>query len=109
VTARILPAIFDQQGQPLWLGRSARLPNTTQRAAIAVRDRGCTVPGCDTPTDWCQIHHILWWSQGGTTDLDNLTTVCSAHHHMIHEERWTIGRDPDGTISWRGPPKTAMA
>lgn len=104
LSAKLLPAIFDRDGQPLWLGRSARLPNSAQRAAIAARDRGCSVPGCDTPIGWCQVHHILWWSRGGTTDLDNLTTVCSQHHHMIHKDGWHIARQPNGTITWRGPP-----
>jgi len=102
--ARLLPAIFDCTGQPLWLGRSARLPNAAQRAAIAARDRGCSVPGCDAPVGWCQIHHIIWWSHGGATDLDNLITVCSKHHHLVHENGWQIGRNADGTVTWRGPP-----
>ena len=109
VSARLLPAIFDRSGQPLWLGRSARLPNSAQRAVIAARDKGCAVPGCGTPVEWCQIHHILWWSQGGKTDLDNLVTVCSAHHHMIHENGWTISLDTNGTVNWRGPPTEVAA
>jgi len=104
LTAKLLPAIFNSAGQPLWVGRGARLPNSAQRAAIAVRDRGCSVPGCSTPVGWCQIHHILWWSHGGPTDLDNLTTVCSRHHHMIHEDHWHISRSTDGSVTWRGPP-----
>jgi len=104
LSAKLLPAIFDANGQPLWIGRSARLPNSAQRAVIAARDRGCSVSGCGTPVGWCQIHHIIWWSRGGTTDLDNLTTVCSRHHHMIHEDGWHIARAPDGTVTWRGPP-----
>jgi len=104
LTARLLPAIFDSNGQPLWLGRSARLPNSAQRAAIAARDRGCVVGGCDAPVDWCQIHHLLWWSRGGTTDLDNLATVCSHHHHLIHEDGWRLDRSAAGAFTWRPPP-----
>lgn len=106
LSARLLPAIFDRQGQPLWVGRSARLPNAAQRAVIAIRDRGCRVPGCDAPIEWCQIHHIIWWSNDGLTDLDNLITVCSAHHHKIHDDGWHLGLTTNGSVTWRGPPNT---
>ena len=104
LSARLLPAIFDANGQPLWVGRSSRLPTAAQRAAIAARDRGCSIPGCDTPVGWCQIHHIVWWSRGGTTDLDNLATVCSQHHHMIHDDGWHVSRNGEGSVTWRSPP-----
>ena len=92
--AELLPAIFDTNGQPLWLGRGQRLATPAQRAAVTARDRGCIV--CDTATEWCQVHHINWWSQGGTTDLDNLCLLCSKHHHLVHERNLTITKTPDG-------------
>jgi hypothetical protein len=35
-------------------------------------------------------HHVVWWSRGGRTDLDNLTLVCSFHHKMVHEYGWAV-------------------
>ncbi len=92
--AEVLPAIFDTTGQPLWLGRSQRLATSAQRAAVTARDRGCIV--CGTAAEWCQVHHINWWSQGGKTDLDNLCLLCSKHHHRVHEHGLTISTTPEG-------------
>ncbi len=33
---------------------------------------------------WTDAHHIKLRSQGGTHTLDNLVTLCKAHHRMIH-------------------------
>jgi 5-methylcytosine-specific restriction endonuclease McrA len=40
---------------------------------------------------WLDIHHIVPRSHGGKDILENLTTVCSAHHRMIHaaeKQKW---------------------
>jgi hypothetical protein len=34
---------------------------------------------------WLDTHHIILRSDGGTDDLDNLITLCSAHHRFLHE------------------------
>ena len=44
--------LFDTDGQPLHLGRGARLASAAQRLALYARDRGCTRPGCDMPPQW---------------------------------------------------------
>ncbi len=41
--------------------------------------------GCDQPSMWCEGHHVVWVTQGGTTDLGNLVLVCSHHHHRLHQ------------------------
>ncbi|MEO9220325.1 MAG: DUF222 domain-containing protein [Mycobacteriaceae bacterium] len=41
--------LFNSDGQPLPLGRGARLASTAQRLALYARDQGCTRPGCDMP------------------------------------------------------------
>lgn len=92
--AELLPAIFDTNAQPLWLGRTQRLATPAQRAAVTARDRGCI--GCATAAEWCQVHHITWWSQHGTTDLDNLCLLCSKHHHLVHEHNLKIVPTPNG-------------
>ena len=52
--------------------------------ATAARDGGCRFPGCDRQVAWCDAHHIHYWEHMGVTDLDNLTLLCSRHHHLVH-------------------------
>jgi hypothetical protein len=35
---------------------------------------------------WLEIHHVQPLSLGGTHELNNLTTLCSAHHRHLHHE-----------------------
>jgi hypothetical protein len=60
-------------GEPLWLGRRERFHTAAQRAALAARDGGCVFPGCPAPPSWCHAHHVIPWSRGGPTDIDNGT------------------------------------
>ena len=55
----------------------AAWPVLAQRHALALRDGGCSFPGCTRPATWCQTHHITAWQHGGTTDLDNLCLLCA--------------------------------
>ena len=93
--ADILPALFDTKGQPLWLGHKYRHATVAQRIALAVRDKGCV--GCGAANSFCQAHHVIWWENGGPTDIDNLCLLCSdCHHKQVHERGAQITRDPDG-------------
>ena len=93
--AKILPAIFDRKGQPLWLGRASRDANSAQRLALTVRDRGCV--GCRARSSHCQPHHIEFWENGGPTDIQNLCLLCSdCHHRQIHEHGARIVQAANG-------------
>ena len=94
--AKILPALFDTAGQPLWLGREYRDANEAQRIALAARDRGCV--GCGASNNFCQPHHDRHWNNGGPTDIDNLCLLCHHCHHIeVHEHGTPIIRKPDGS------------
>ena len=102
--AKILPALFATDGQPLWLGREYRDANDAQRIALAARDRGCV--GCGAGNSFCQPHHIVYWENGGPTDLDNLCLLCShCHHTQVHGRGAQIVREPDGRFALRHPAK----
>jgi hypothetical protein len=50
----------------LYQGRSTRLATPAQRLVLYALERGCSHPGCDIPTSWCQAHHATKdWSKGG--------------------------------------------
>lgn len=98
--ARISRVITDGPSEILDVGRESRTATAAQRRALLVRDGGCIFPGCDRPPGWCEAHHIEWWDDGGSTDLDNLCLLCSHHHHQIHKGNFNATRDPDGTITF---------
>ncbi|MFO0985335.1 MAG: HNH endonuclease signature motif containing protein [Planctomycetota bacterium] len=55
------------------------------RDIVLLRDgHRCVVPGCDH-TESLHTHHVRWLRHGGKTRLDNLVTVCPAHHACIHQ------------------------
>lgn len=100
------------------LGRTTRLANRAQRRALRGLYKGCGIPGCTVGFDRCKLHHIIWWSKGGRTDLANLIPVCSVHHAKIHHDGWVIElgpnreltlRLPDGSIRTTGPPTIRAA
>ncbi|WP_148288576.1 HNH endonuclease signature motif containing protein, partial [Ilumatobacter nonamiensis] len=70
------------------LGRAARHATRDQRRALRGLYRTCAIPGCTTHFDRCKVHHVEWWSRGGTTDFQNLLPVCVHHHHKIHDADW---------------------
>lgn len=82
----------------LSLGRSRRLVSRSQRQALAVRDGGCSFPGCDRPPEWTDAHHLHHWADGGNTDLDNLVLLCRRHHVLCHEGSWRLERMTDGRL-----------
>ena len=100
------------------LGRSTRLANRPQRRALRGLYSTCAIPGCATVYDRCKLHHVVWWRNGGSTDLANLLPVCTKHHHDIHDNGWNLhlgpNREltvtlPDGSIRNTGPPARRAA
>ena len=82
-----LTPTYVKDGQVIALGRSTRNVNRAQRRALAARDGGCTAYGCIRPPGACDAHHLIHWTDGGKTDLDNLTLLCRWHHQQWHRGR----------------------
>ena len=101
--AEIIPAVLDDAGAVLTLGRRRRIASRDQTLALVARDRGCSFPGCDRPPEWCERHHLRGWIDGGLTDLDNLTLVCRYHHHHFATRGWTCRLNPDRLPEWVPP------
>lgn len=109
--------VFHAPGE-LNLGRKTRLANRPQRRALRALYADCAVPGCAVRYSRCKLHHVEWWRNGGTTDLDNLLPLCTHHHTKVHDGGWdlTLGsnreltiRFPDGTVRTTGPPSRRAA
>ena len=91
----VLPLELDATGRPLRFGRERRLFSGAQRDALAIRDGGCRFPECERPASWCEAHHIVPWSRGGSTDVDDGVLLCRHHHLLMHENGWGIRHDDE--------------
>ena len=89
------------------VGRTRYRPPAGLADLVRARDRACVFPTCQTPAERCDIDHLTAWSQGGTTSLDNLATLCEAHHRLKHTPGWALTRDQaSGILSWHTPDRT---
>jgi HNH endonuclease len=99
--ALIERVVFDGPSRVIDLGRARRFTGAVRRA-LEVRDRHCTHPGCDLPTQRCQGDHIQPWSDGGPTTGDNGQLRCGHHNRW----RWHHG-DGDPPAATAQPPPDA--
>jgi Domain of unknown function (DUF222)/HNH endonuclease len=96
--------LLDADSLVIDVGRSDRKIKGATRRALNLRDRHCRWPGCDRPASWSQGHHLKHWIHGGASDLANLVLLCSRHHWMVHEGRWQIVKQQDGSFLTIPPP-----
>lgn len=97
--ARIIPLVLGSRGEVLDIGLGDRFFTPTQRKAVWHRDRQCTFPGCTIPAQWCDVHHVQWWSRGGPTDFANAALLCGRHHTIVHQRDLTATVDETG-VTW---------
>ena len=76
--ARVIPVVLGSRGEPLDVGRASQTVPTAIRRAVIVRDRGCAFPGCSVPARWREIHHVMYWADGGPTSLGNCVALRAA-------------------------------
>ena len=89
-------------GRTVNLGRRRRLPSAALFRAMWDRDHGCSYPGCGRRR-FLHGHHLVHWSRGGRTDLDNMVLLCGEHHRRLHEGGYRMRRRPGGTIQALDP------
>ncbi|PPG50591.1 hypothetical protein C5C41_13280 [Rathayibacter sp. AY1E9] len=90
-------------GAVLSVGRTRRLPHRELRLLLQLRDVICRFPGCTRSAASAEADHVVEWRNGGGTDPGNLASLCVAHHHVRHGDRWTYVLHPDGTADWTTP------
>jgi hypothetical protein len=103
--ARVQVMIENEAGEPVGVGRMSREPPVWMMRQLRHRDQECRFPGCGA-RQFTQAHHIVWWKNGGRTDLDNLLLVCTFHHKLVHEYGWAVRRESDGAAAWFLPDGT---
>jgi hypothetical protein len=84
----------DADAKPLDVGRKQRTVSTPLRRALYARDRGCTFPGCHRKR-YVHGHHLKHWLNGGETNPDNMTLLCTHHHRKLHEGGFSIVKEAD--------------
>ena len=65
--------------------RASRTIPPRIRRALAARDRGCVIVGCNRPARWTDAHHVEHWTRGGPTVMSNLILLCKHHHRLAHD------------------------
>jgi hypothetical protein len=89
--------VLDADGVPLDVGRTQRTYTKELRRAVLARDGHCRWPGCTLRAEWCEVHHVRWYSHGGVTSLANALTLCTFHHHEVHRHDIAITTTAAGT------------
>jgi hypothetical protein len=105
--ANLTRVVFDPESQPLDVGRTKRLVTGPLRTAVWARDLRCVFTNCDRDANWCDVHHLVHWANGGETTVDNLVLLCRTHHVLVHEAGWTITGQP-GDLHFHRPDGTEL-
>jgi hypothetical protein len=99
----VIETVITDGSVVIGVGRNSRTVPGWLRRLVHHRDGGtCRFHGCDNK-QWLQVHHIVHWSKGGTTDLDNLILLCGFHHRFVHEHGWHITRNSNNQFQFRKP------
>ena len=94
--ASLVTVLEDEQGGVLNIGRRTRTVPASITRALNIRDKTCRVPGC-CESRYVDAHHIEHWADGGETSLENLVTLCRAHHRQLHQGIFTIAVEKTAT------------
>jgi hypothetical protein len=99
--ASVVGMLDDPTGNPFAVGRTTRTIPRALRRALEARDAQCRYPGCGRPVDhW---HHIVFHSDHGPTNLENLVGLCRFHHRSVHEGGTSIETLDDGNLRFLRP------
>ena len=100
---RLEVSLHDDNGKVVGIGRADReAPHWLRRQVLHRDSNRCTFPGCEMKR-FLHLHHMHEWELGGPTDLENLISVCTVHHKLVHEHRWSVALGPDDVPVWFRP------
>jgi Domain of unknown function (DUF222)/HNH endonuclease len=90
----IIQPLFERNGRPIALGRSARVVPYRLAELIRDRDRTCRNPACHS-TRGLDVHHLIHWTNGGPTNPKNLGCLCRRCHRDHHKGLFGITGDAE--------------
>lgn len=88
--ASVSRIVYGPNSEILDYGRKTRVVPLGLRRAVIARDRTCVRSGCGRSARWCDVHHIIFWADGGETVITNLCLLCRYHHTQLHLELITL-------------------
>lgn len=91
------------EGHVLDYGRAERTAPAALYNALVARDGRCRFPECDRPPEDCEVHHVVPYSVGGETTVENCVLGCWSHHPVLHREGWSAALARDGTFTVTSP------
>ena len=97
----ITPLLYGSNGVPLWRGFTKRSATAAQHQALISRDGGCS--GCRANPALCDDHHVRPVSEGGPTDISNMTLLCWDCHNKVHHHGWRVVPTGDGRFKVEPP------
>ena len=96
-------AVVERNGSTVDVLRGRRFPNRRTRRFVQNRDVTCRVPGCSVAASRCVVHHIHYWSDGGSSRPWDLLTMCGSCHRRYHAGEFEIHRTPEGDLVFETP------
>jgi hypothetical protein len=87
-------------GPPRTARATQTIPPATRRAVLRRDQHRCQVPGCRHSV-FVDVHHIRTREDGGGHELDNLVTLCGAHHRASHSGELTVQGSVSSGLSFR--------
>ena len=97
--AQITRVVTLGPSEVLDVGTATRIWPPAIRRALHHRDGGCVGFACDRPPAWTDAHHVVHWTDGGPTSLDNGALLCRVHHERVHHDGWVMIRHGAGWIA----------
>jgi hypothetical protein len=89
-----VPVLSAANGVNLYQGRKKRLATEDQRRLLRLLYPTCMMPGCSTPFDDCDIHHIDYFGRDfGLTNIDTQGPLCFRDHDDVHRGRVSLSMD----------------
>ncbi len=76
---------------------SRTIPPARRRAVLERDQRRCVVPGCRCRL-WLDLHHLDAYAGGGDHSEENLVTICSLHHRLLHDGLLGLSREGDALV-----------
>jgi hypothetical protein len=99
--ARVEVALHGPDGATVGVARATQQVAWWLRRQVHARDHHCRGFGCERTIR--QVHHVVHWSAGGETNLDNLIGVCWEHHRLVHEGGWKLVGNPNREVVFVSP------